>query len=707
MRGKKSPRQKGNAASVFVSGTDTGVGKTVSAAAIIMAYKKAGIDTGFMKPVQSGCGTDGGSRYSQDARFMAASAEAEVGPCNSRYIFLESLSPYMAAHLEGKEISIEKIVEDYETLSAGHQALVVEGAGGLFAPVTKDRFVIDLAVGLDLPLVLVARSNLGTLNHAMLSVRAARERGLTVLGLIINRFLEGEDRSVATNLVELTRVTGLPILAVIPELEGLSVEAAEIGSLKEFVDGLDIDDFLAGFFRSTPDNPSLAEDDLKFIWHPFTQMSEYEKEDPRPPVIEKGEGSYLIDTYGNRYLDGVSSLWVNVHGHRNRRLDEALIDQVGKISHSTLLGLTNVPAVRLAKKIAGITPAGLEKVFYSDSGSTAVEVALKIAFQYWRQRGGGYRSKTKFISFVNAYHGDTLGSVSAGGIDLFHKIYEPLLFDVKKTPSAYCYRCPKDLEIASCDIACIDDLEELLKTESDQTAAVIVEPKVQGAAGMLISPPGYLTRIRELTRKYDVLLIADEVATAFGRTGKMFACDWEGISPDIICLAKGITGGYLPLAATVATNNIFDAFVGDYEKYKTFFHGHTYTGNPLACAVASANIDLFFQDRVLAGVESKVNLLNRLLNDFRDSTIVGDIRQCGFMVGIELVKDRATREPFDVKERVGRKVILKARSNGVIIRPLGDVIVLMPPLSISERDLEKLTGVTLAAVNEVAGEYRA
>lgn len=451
-------------------------------------------------------------------------------------------------------------------------------------------------------------------------------------------------------------------------------------------------------------DPSLLEQwDKQYVWHPFTQMQQYLRE--KPVIIKQGEGSYLIDVEGNRYLDGVSSLWVTLHGHCHPELNRAIKEQLDRIAHSTLLGLANVPSILLAQKLVEITPPGLNKVFYSDNGATAVEIALKIAFQYWQQRDGGrYRRKTKFISFVNAYHGDTIGSVSVGGIPLFHGIFKPLLFECLHAPAPYCYRCPLGLERESCGMACLNQLEGLLEKHREEVAALIIEPLVQGAAGMITAPDGFLRRVRELCSKYNVLLIADEVAVGFGRTGRLFACEHEDVTPDLMCLAKGITGGYLPLAATLATDEIYEAFLGEPEECKTFYHGHTYTGNPLACAAALASIELFEKTDLLASLQPKIDLLRRGLENFRDLPHVGDIRQRGMMVGIELVVDKDTKEPYAMKEQIGHRVILEARGRGLILRPLGNVIVLMPVLSMSNEELNRVLEITYESIAVVTGK---
>jgi len=440
----------------------------------------------------------------------------------------------------------------------------------------------------------------------------------------------------------------------------------------------------------------IIDDDKRFLWHPFTQMRDWEAE--HPLVIERGRGAYLYDVQGNRYLDGVSSLWVSVHGHRKKEIDAAIKAQLGRVAHTTMLGLTHPTAVELAKRLVGIAPDGLERVFYSDSGSTAVEIALKMAFQYWRQTGEPQRAR--FISLEDAYHGDTIGSVSVGGIELFHGMFEPLLFDTIKAPAPYCYRCPMGSTHPDCGLACAEELGRLMEYHAGRLAGLVIEPLVQGAAGMITQPPGYLRRVRELCDRYGVIMIADEVATGFGRTGTMFACEQEGVSPDIMCLAKGITGGYLPLAATLTTSRIYEGFLADYSEFKTFFHGHTYTGNPLACAAAIANLDVFENEKTLEGLKQKTALLAEGLERIARMTHVGDVRQRGFMVGIELVADKKTKEPYPPAEKRGIRVVLEARKRGVILRPLGNVIVLMPPLSITETQLKTLLKVTYSSIKQ-------
>jgi adenosylmethionine-8-amino-7-oxononanoate aminotransferase len=452
------------------------------------------------------------------------------------------------------------------------------------------------------------------------------------------------------------------------------------------------------------DRQWLAAADQRYLWHPFTQMKEWMKEPPL--IIAAAEGSYLIDIDGNRYLDGVSSLWVNIHGHRRKEIDEAIKEQIDRVSHTTLLGLSSIPSILLAKELVERAPPGLAKVFFSDNGSTAVEIGLKIAFQYWHNLEAGRSARRRFVAFRNAYHGDTLGAVSVGGIDTFHEIYRPLLIETFKVEYPYCYRCSRGRRYPACSLACTAELEEVLKNHGHEIAAVVVEPLVQCAAGILTAPPGFLEAVATLCKKHDVLLIADEVAVGFGRTGKMFAVEHEGVCPDILALAKGITGGYLPLAATLVTERIFDAFLADYAEMKAFFHGHSYTGNPLACAAGLASLRVFDEDRTLERLGAKIARLGERLEEFRHLGHVGDVRQKGFIAGIELVQDKEHKKPYPTASRIGHRVIMAARRKGLILRPLGDVIVIMPPLSIAGEELDRLLDIVYTSIVEVTESGR-
>src|SRR4051812_41404373 len=421
------------------------------------------------------------------------------------------------------------------------------------------------------------------------------------------------------------------------------------------------------------DTRQLAELDRQVLWHPFTQQQGW-TQDEEVLVVERADGCTLYDIDGNAYLDGVSSLWCNVHGHRHPELDAAIRRQLSHVAHTTMLGLSHPPAIELAARLLELAPSSLSRVFFSDNGSTACEVALKMAYQWWAQRGE--RQRTRFVCLEMSYHGDTLGSVSVGAIPLFHELYQPLLFDAVAVPAG--------------------DVAALEAALDDTVAAVIVEPLVQGAAGMLLHPPGYLAAVRALARERGVPMIVDEVATGFGRTGSMFACEQEDVSPDLMCVAKGLTGGYLPLAATLTSEAIYEGFLGSFSEFRTFFHGHTYTGNPLACAAALATLDVFESERTLERLQPKIDVLaSALAESVEPLAAVREVRRRGFMVGIEL-------EDFPLEARMGHQVTLAARRRGVMIRPLGDVVVLMPPLAITADELRRLVAVTAEAIAEAA-----
>jgi len=432
--------------------------------------------------------------------------------------------------------------------------------------------------------------------------------------------------------------------------------------------------------------------DKRYLWHPFTQMFDWLRSEP--VIIDSAEGFYLVDTEGNRYIDAVSSLWCNVHGHRVKEIDAAIKAQIEKVSHSTLLGLGQTKSIELAEKLVGITPTGLEKVFYSDSGATAVEIALKIAFQYFHNLGETKR--TKFIALSDSYHGDTIGSVSLGGIRTFHSIFKPLLFETFFVPAPHPYRFEGTEQ--QCLEHSLERIEDILQSHGGRIAAVIVEPLVQGAAGVLVHPPGFLKGVAELARRHGVLLITDEVAMGFGKTGRMFACEHEQVRPDIMCLAKGLTGGYLPLAATLTSRAIFEAFLGEVEQQRTFYHGHTYTGNALGCAAALASLELFEKHKVIESLPPKIDLMRRYFADIARLPFVGHSRHCGLMGAIEIVEDKTSKQSFPPEEKIGARLCLAMREAGVMLRPLGDCVIIMPPVAISEDLLEELLGIVFDSV---------
>lgn len=442
---------------------------------------------------------------------------------------------------------------------------------------------------------------------------------------------------------------------------------------------------------------NLIKKDLKYIWHPYTQMKDCEK---YPPIlIEKAKGVKLYDNKGNFYYDTISSWWCNIHGHNHPRINRAIIRQLNDIDHILFAGFTHKPAIRLAEKLASITPKGLDRIFFSDNGSTAVESALKMSFQFWQNSGNN--KKTNFVSLDYAYHGDTIGSMSVSGVDLFNKVFKPLFFKSFKIPSPYCYRCPANKKRPGCNIECIKPLDSILKRNSDKICAVILEPLVMAAGGMIIYPKEYLIKVKELTRKYNVHLILDEVATGFGRTGKMFACEHVQIVPDFICISKGITAGYLPLAATITNSKIYNAFYADYDEKKTFYHGHTYTANPIACAAALASLNTFEKEDTINKLKDKIRTLKNGIQKFKNLKYVGDVRYIGMIAAIELVQDKNKKTPFKLKDRIGMKVFQMGLKKNLLLRPLGNIIYLFLPLSIKQKELIKILNNTYKVIESL------
>jgi adenosylmethionine-8-amino-7-oxononanoate aminotransferase len=442
----------------------------------------------------------------------------------------------------------------------------------------------------------------------------------------------------------------------------------------------------------------LRQWDREHVWHAFTQMAEYE-----PLIIERASGCTLYDIDGRAYLDGASSMWCNVHGHAHPRLDAALREQLARLAHVTNLGVSNPTTIRLARRLVELTPPGLSHVFFSDDGATAVEVAIKMALQYWQQCDRPRPEKTMYVALGEAYHGDTLGSVSVGGVARFHAAFKPLLFDTLRLPTPDTYRLPNGVTEDQACAYYFAQLRALLAEHHHRIAAMVIEPLVQGAAGMVMHPPGYLHGVRQLTREFDVLLIADEVAVGFGRTGAMFACQHESVVPDFLCLAKGISGGYLPFAATVTTSDVWRAFLGRYDEARTFCHGHTYGGNPLAAAVALASLDVFEEEQVLVRLAPKILRLSERLRRLAELPHVGHIRQHGLIGAVELVQDRAAKTPFPWQERRGFQVCELARDQGVWLRPLVNVVPIIPPLSVTLDELDQICDAIEYAIRKLFG----
>ncbi len=434
--------------------------------------------------------------------------------------------------------------------------------------------------------------------------------------------------------------------------------------------------------------------DKNYLWHPYTQMKDWMEDDI--VVIERGDGFYLVDTHGKKFLDGVASIWCNVWGHGRRELVDAIIEQAEILQHSTMLGLSNVPAVLLAKKLSEIAPGDLSRTFYTENGASAVEVSLKIAVQYWRNQG---EERDKILCLENGYHGDTAGAMSVSGTEFFFANYKPLMFKSIKAPSPYCYRCDKEC------MWCLEQFSELVEKNRENLAAVIMESMVQMAGGGIVFPKGYLKEVEKVCRENDVLLILDEIATGLGRTGKMFACEHESVVPDILLLGKMLSGGYLPIAAVMTNEGVFEAFLGEYHEGKMLAHGHTFTGNPIACNVALKNLELYESEGLIDSLKDKIKLLREVVNKFEDYSIVGDVRSLGFFAAIELVKDKETKEPFTAEDKINYKITKYAMEKGVFLRPIVNVIFVVPPLAIDLENLEKILEVTELVIRRIENEH--
>ncbi len=450
----------------------------------------------------------------------------------------------------------------------------------------------------------------------------------------------------------------------------------------------------------------LAQLDQRYVWHPFTQMRDWARKEP--VVLVRGKGAVLEDVHGKKYLDGNASIWTNLHGHNHPKLNRAIERQLGRVAHTSALGLANEPASLLAENLVKAAGPPLRKIFYSDDGSTALEVALKMAYEFARRSG---RSRApRFLSLDGAYHGDTIGATSLGRIDLFHEKYDALLFKTDKVMSPACYRCPfnqakpdrSDARLGrKCKWECVGKVEAQLSRRN--YAAMVVEPRVQGAAGMVMHPEGWLKRVVKAVREKGSLLIADEVMTGFGRTGEVFAGHKETVMPDFLCLAKGLTGGYLPMAATLTTQPVYDAFLGEYEELKTFFHGHSYTGNQLGAAVALASWGMLNQPKAKTRRKAMERVLAHELNSLWSLAAVGDVRREGLMVGVELVSDWKTRRAFSLKAQAGIRVCEAMARRGVLTRPIGNVVPLLPPYCSTNTQLRRMIRALRESIVEVLG----
>jgi adenosylmethionine-8-amino-7-oxononanoate aminotransferase len=693
---------------LVVVGTGTDVGKTVAAAAVLARYG-AEMPLSYWKPVATG-GRDG-----RDTVTVAALAgeRAEILP--ESVLLPEPLSPHLAARLAGRRIEPAALLADFDRHLAAGRGLVIETAGGVLVPLVEGAaagagtgsatasgsaaaaaaasgaegasylqidLLVEMARRTPLACLLVGQSGLGTINHTLLTLAALRARGLAVAAVVLCGPPNPENRLAIQRFGGVAAVFDLEPMAPLGRDELAAVAA-----------GFDRDGCLAPWLRPapagpiaggrgiTPDRPPpWVEDDRRHVWHPYTQMQTA----PPPLPVVRAEGVYLHTADGRRLLDGISSWWVNIHGHNHPRLNRALAEQAERLAQVIFAGLTHEPAARLAAALAARAPGRLPWVFYSDDGSTAVEVALKMAWQHWRHRGEPGR--TLFVAFDDAYHGDTFGAMAAGGVAAFHAAWSDLLFAVRRA------RTPHSAARGSAS----PPLAEILERDGRQVAAVILEPMLQGAGGMLVQTPDFLREVRDLTRRHGVPLIADEVLTGFGRTGRLFACEHGPIEPDLLCLSKALTGGYLPLAATLASEEMYASFLSS-EPSRTFFHGHSYTGNALACAVALASLALFEEEDRLARISRLERLFAARLAALAAHPAVAAVRHLGAMAAIELAPATAGGYFDGLGPLLSRRFL----DRGLLLRPLGNVVYLLPPYVITDAEAEAAFDTIAAVLDEL------
>jgi adenosylmethionine---8-amino-7-oxononanoate aminotransferase len=671
-----------------VVGTDTGAGKTVVSAALVAALRARGMRAAGLKHVATGVEPgDAG----EDATLLALASG--IAPRDALLAsFRLPRSPLAAAQAEQRSLDVEALLRAISDRAAGLELLVVEGVGGLLVPLTDRDTVRDLMRRLGAPVLIAARAGLGTIGHCALTVESARGAGLEVCGVVLSDVDGGTDADFAReNAAQIEAQCGVRVLGILPYV----ADTSDLGALVAAAGALDLDALQAALRGDAARHDEVVALDRAHVWHPFTQTSEWRDEEPL--VIRSARGCRLVDAHGREYVDGVASLWANVHGHAHPRLDAALREQAGRVAHSTFLGLTHEPGARLAAELAGVAPPGLTRVFYSEAGAAAVEVGLRIALLAQRHMGNPRR--TRLVSLTESYHGDTAGAVSVGRSEPFHRGLDPLLVDVLRVPPPHLLE-RGGMPAAAAQEESLRALQATLRAHDGEVAALVVEPRIQGAAGMWPHADEWLQRAVQTAHEHGALVLADEVATGFGRTGAMFACGGAGVAPDILTVGKGLTGGYLPLSATLVREEIFDLFTSPYTDHRALYYGHTYTANPLACAVARASLALFEEERTLQRAQRLADRLALLLAPLHALPGVAQIRRRGVMVGIELSPGALDR-PYDPALRVGRQVVLAARRRGVIVRPLGDVVVLNPPLVLDDADASLLVEAVAESIVEV------
>lgn len=681
---------------LVVLGTDTDAGKTYLSAALATYYKMQGFNVGVFKLLQTGAFKENDKWISPDLATIGTLTRLSEENLGCGAYFKLPASPHFSAEVEGKSINLQTLIADARAFASRFDIVIFEGCGGLMVPLDlKGTMLLDLIIELDYPVVFAAKSGVGTLNHSIMTLNVARQYKLDIRGLYLCAFENSP--SEASNLKTLKAIYDELNVSTLPKFES----EPSHGNWSSYVKAN------SACFESLLWETDLQNDkfvtmsawqarDLATVWHPCSQMKDYEAF--KPIVIKKAKGAYLYDLNGNSYLDAVSSWWVNLFGHGNSEINEALTAQANQLEHVIFANFTHKPAIELAEALLQRGGGKLSKVFYADNGSSAIEVALKMSFQYCQQNG--QPGKHRFAALTDAYHGETLGALGVGDLGLYSAVFKPLMQNALRLSRPDCYRCPFGEERHSCQAPCAREAIHSLREHQNELCALIIEPMIQCAAGMKIYSKVFLKRLVDEAHKLGILVIADEIAVGFGRSGKFFAYEHAGVQPDFVCVSKGLTAGYLPLSAVMTTDKIYEAFYADYNEQKAFMHSHSYTGNPITCAVALKTLSIFDKEEILEKNELLASHMYTLGKKLEAKPQVGEYRQLGMVGAIELVKSKSTKEGFSSEERVGYKLYQLALEKGVLLRPLGNVIYFMPPYCVSKSDIEKMIEAAAWAIDQ-------
>ncbi len=684
---------------IFITGTDTDVGKTVITGGLLNYFCSRGFQAGLMKVVQTGCIQSEDKLIAPDLEFSLKLAgktfkeQEKLFMCPYKYKL--PCSPHLAAEIDRTDYpDSSHILDCFDQLASEYSPIIVEGAGGLLVPINKKEKMIDLIKKLDIPVILVSKTELGTLNHTLLSLNALSNAGLTVLGVIFNNPAPVDEQDayiIKDNIKFIEHYGNTNVLGVMKHVKDINLNHVEANEVfKNCIKCAELESLYEKCLEKKielNDIKKLRKDDIKYLWHPYTDIEGFGKSDF--PIMKRGEGVFLYDLEGKRYYDGISSWWCVNFGHSRLELIRAIQEQSEQMQHSILGGISHSEAICLSKKLADITPHGLNHAYYAGDGSSATEAALKIALQYWCNIG--INNKNKFVCLESGYHGDTLGAVGVGYVETFHKNFDSVISKSYRAISPHCAECPFGKKPSSCSIECFNSMKDLITKHYKSIAAAIVEPLCQGAAGIRIYPEKYLQQLRDLCNQYGILLIADEIAVGFGRTGSMFACNIAGISPDIMLLGKGLTGGYLPMSAVMVTDDIYNSFKSNDRLDRTLYHGHTFSGNPITSHLALAALNLYEDLNIINIIQPRIKQFKTGMVEIGKHLNNSYVSTLGMIGAVHLNKEAGTASR-------AKKIRDVALSNGLIIRPLGNTIYLWPPLVSTEDEIDEMLSILKDAV---------